>query len=356
MALINALPELLDSWDRRNIMRKLVGLMALVLLVIWSVPALAASLTGTVTMDIDLSEHDKDKEVKVWIPYPVSDKDQTISGIKISGDYAESAVYTDKDFSTPMLFARWNKGAASRKLNFVFDVDRQEVSRRDFPAKEAAWDSADYAPYLKGTSLSPTTGPVKVLADKITGGKTTVLTKAQAIYEWIVENMYRDPATYGCGQGDVCTLLEKPGGKCADIHSVFVALARASGIPAYEVFGLRLAKKGSEDVSTWQHCWAEFFLPGYGWVPVDPADVRKAMLTEKLELKDARTIELRNYYWGGIDPYRVKVSMGRDLTLNPPQKGKSVNYLMYPFAQIGEETIDSINPQTFKYKITFLAK
>ncbi len=307
-------------------------------------------------MEIDLSRHEKDKEVKLWVPYPVSDNDQTISAIKISGDYVESAVYTDKEFSAPMLFARWDKGAVSRKLTFEFDVYRREVIRKDFPAKEAAWDPADYASYLTGTSLSPINGPTKVLADRITGGKTTVLSKAQAIYAWVVENMRRDPDTYGCGKGDVCSLLENLGGKCVDIHSVFVALCRASGVPAYEVFGLRLAKKGSEDVSTWQHCWAMFFLPGYGWVPVDPADVRKAMLTEKLDLKDARTNDLRNYYWGGIDPYRIKVGVGRDLTLNPPQNGKPVNYLMYPFAQVGEETIDSINPETFKYKIMFQAK
>jgi transglutaminase-like putative cysteine protease len=337
-------------------MRKLIVIVAVVLAIgCWAL-APAASLTGTVTMEIDLTDHDKDKEVKLWIPYPVSDRDQTIGAIKISGDYAESGVYTDKEFSTPILFARWDRAAASRKLSFAFDVDRREVIRRDFPTKEGAWDPADYALYLKGTSLSPITGPVKVLADKITSGKTSVLGKTQAIYSWVLENMYRDPATYGCGQGDVCSLLEKPGGKCADIHSVFVALARASGVPAREVFGLRLAKKGSEDISTWQHCWAEFFLPGYGWVPVDPADVRKAMLTEKLELKDARVKELSYYYWGAVDPYRVKVSVGRDLTLNPLQKGISVNYLMYPFAQVGELTVDSMNPQTFKYRITFKAK
>ena len=152
------------------------------------------------------------------------------------------------------------------------------------------------------------------------------------------------------------TFWKSRGGKCVDIHSVFVALARASGVPAREVFGLRLAKKGSEDVSTWQHCWAEFFLPGYGWVPVDPADVRKAMLTEKLDLKDAKIIELGKYYWGGIDPYRVKVGIGRDLTLNPRQKGMPLNYLMYPYAEIGNKSLEGMDPKTFKYKITFAAK
>ncbi|MSN27435.1 MAG: transglutaminase [Geobacter sp.] len=318
--------------------------------------ALAKERSGTISMTFDLSGHETKDAAELWIPYPVSDKDQDITGISISGDYAASAVYADSTYSTPMLYARWEKGSASRKLTFSFKAKRNEVLRRDFPAKEAAWDPADYALYLQATRLGPVNGEVGQLAAKITAGKKTVLEKARAIYDWTCDNTYRDPKTRGCGAGDVCLLLKNPGGKCADIHSVFVALARAAGVPAREVFGIRMGKKEREDVSTWQHCWAEFYLPGYGWVPVDAADVRKAMLTENLKLDDVKTAGYRAYYWGGIDPYRVKLSTGRDLTLNPPQSGDPVNYLMYPFAQIGGKTIDWLDPATFKYSIIYTAE
>lgn len=286
-------------------------------------------------------------------PYPLSDRDQLISTISVSGDYAESAVYSDQKYSTPILYARWDKGAASRKLTLTFHAVRQEVVRRDFPTREAAWDPADYAMYLAPTSLGPIDGQVKILADQITKGKTTILDKSKAIYDWICDNMYRDPATHGCGSGNVCLLLNKPGGKCTDIHSVFVALCRAAGIPAREVFGIRQGKKTEQDISTWQHCWAEFYLPGYDWVPVDPADVRKMMLKEKLELSDTKTTHYREYFWGAWDQYRVKLAMGRDLALNPPQHGKPINTFGYPYAQIGTETLDWLDPQTFKYTFTF---
>jgi len=132
-----------------------------------------------------------------------------------------------------------------------------------------------------------------------------------------------------------------------------VSLARAAGVPSREIFGIRQGKKPVQDITTWQHCWAEFYLPGYGWVPVDPGDVRKMMLKQDLKLSDPKTDEYRAYFWGGIDPYRVKLSIGRDLTLNPPQKGKAVNYLMYPFAQIGGTTLDWLDPKTYKYTITY---
>ncbi len=309
--------------------------------------------SGTITMEFDLSGHDINEEAQLWIPYPLSDRDQLISKVHVSGDYGESAVYSDQMNSTPMLYARWEKGAASRKLTLSFHVVRQEVIRRDFPTKEVAWDPADYTMYLKPTSLGPIDGQVKILADQITQGKTTVLEKAKAIYDWTCENTYRDPNTRGCGPGNVCLLLQNPGGKCTDIHSVFVSLCRAAGVPAREIFGLRQGKKAKQNISTWQHCWAEFYLPGYDWVPVDPADVRKMMLKEKLALGDAKTQHYRDYFWGGWDQYRVKLAMGRDLSLNPQQQGAPLNTFGYPYAQIGSTTLDWLDPKTFKYTFTF---
>ncbi|GFO65631.1 hypothetical protein GMPD_35500 [Geomonas paludis] len=318
--------------------------------------AWAKSRSGQVTVEVDLSKQEAGKETRLWIPYAVSDVNQNVTDVKVSGDFASSAVYTDQANGTPMLYAQWDKSAKSRKLVYSFNVQREEVRVKDLSAKEPAWNSADYAEYLKPTSLGPVDGEVKKLADSIVKGKTTVLDKAKAIYDWACENMYRDPATVGCGKGDVCELLKKPGGKCTDISSVYIALARAAGVPAREVFGLRLGKKAEEDITTWQHCWVEFFLPGTGWVPVDPADVRKAMLVEKLELKDAKTREYRDYFWGGIDPYRFKIASGRDLVLNPPQAGAPLNTFGYPYAEVGGKVLDFYDPKGFGYRIGFKEK
>jgi len=227
------------------------------------------------------------------------------------------------------------------------------LRRGDFPAKEPDWNPADYAEYLAPTRLGPIDGAVGELADKITVGKKTVLERARAIYDWTVDNMYRDPKTTGCGKGDVCYLLLRPGGKCTDISSVFVALCRAAGVPAREVFGLRLGKQTEQDITTWQHCWAEFFLPGHGWVPVDPADVLKAMLVENLKLDSSRIVELRDYFWGGIDAYRFQLATGRDLVLNPAQAGAPLNTFGYPYAEVSGKPIDFYDPKGFTYQFSF---
>ena len=122
-------------------------------------------------------------------------------------------------------------------------------------------------------------------------GADSDLEKARAIYNWLVANTERIAATRGCGSGDIKAMLtaEKLGGKCADINGLFVGLARAAGLPARDLYGIRVAPSrfgykslgaGSTDVTKAQHCRADVWLEGIGWTPMDAADVRKVMLEE----------------------------------------------------------------------------
>jgi transglutaminase-like putative cysteine protease len=333
--------------------KALLIVLAIIMFQIGSLACGAEQRSGVVTLAVDLSHQPSEKKTRLWVPYPISDARQVISNISVEGDFATSGVYTDSENATLILYAEWPEGVKSRTLVFSFSVDRQGVRQTGLPSVEPAWNPSDYAAYLKPTILGPVDGEVKKLADSIVVGKKTVLEKARALYDWTVDTMYRDPETIGCGKGDVCLLLEKPGGKCTDISSVFIALCRAAGIPARELFSVRLGKKAEEDITTWQHCWAEFFLPGYGWVTVDPADVRKAMLVENLELDSEKTKSYREFFWGGADPYRVVIAQGRDVVLNPPQAGPPLNTFGYPYAEVGDKQIDFYDPKGFTYTYTF---
>lgn len=313
--------------------------------------------SGYVTLEVDLSHHEKGQDAKLWVPYPISDRHQLVTDIKIVGDYAKSAVYTDQFNSTPILYAEWPKDACSRKLTMSFFVKREEIAQRSLQEdKGILFNSKEFEEYLKPNKLGPIDGEVKKLADEITHGKTTVLAKSRAIYDWVCQNTFRDPETIGCGKGDVCVLLKRPGGKCTDISSIFIALCKAAGIPAREIFGIRLGKKLEEDITTYQHCWVEFYLPGYGWVTVDPADVRKTMFLEKLNWNDEKTKEYVEYFWGGVDAYRIVLARGRDIILNPPQIGEPLNTFGYPYAEIGNKVLDFYSPKDFIYKYTFKSK
>lgn len=162
--------------------------------------------------------------------------------------------------------------------------------------------------------------------------------------------MNRDESVTGCGTGDVCTLLETKGGKCTDINSVFVALCRAEGIPAREMFGVRI---NAEDITKNQHCWAEFYLDGQGWIEADPADVLKAVLKGNWTKDQQETKDKAEFYWGGNDNERVELSEGRDLTLSPAQSAGKLNNFGYPYAEVDGSAVDFYTPADFVYTISY---
>lgn len=287
--------------------------------------------TSVVTVSVDLPEADGAKRVRLWIPYPMSDEHQEIRDVAVGGNSTAHGVYRESDFGNTMLYAEWKDTAGKKTLTYRFTVLRREVLTKEIPATELPFSPAEFRRELVLDSPGATEAVVASMARKITEGKKTSREKARAIYDWIVENMYRDPAVKGCGQGEVDKLLARPGGKCADIHSVFVTLARASGVPAREVFGIRLPKGKEGDMTGAQHCWAEWYAPGRGWVVVDPADVRKAILEKKMTLAEAG--RLRDYYFGAVDENRIAFGTGRRIRLSPPQDSAPLNYFMYPYAE-----------------------
>src|SRR6266436_5776289 len=185
-----------------------------------------------------------------------------------------------------------------------------DVSRPDANAKSLS--PAEYAFYTAPTEWVPTDGIVRDTARGIVKGAGSDVEKARAIYEWVVDNTFRDPKVRGCGWGDIKTMLETGnlGGKCGDLNALFVGLARSVGVPARDVYGIRVAASahgyrslgvGTPMISKAQHCRAEFYAQGAGWVPVDPADVRKVVLEEppgKLAVSDPKVVAARKRLFG----------------------------------------------------------
>jgi transglutaminase-like putative cysteine protease len=233
------------------------------------------------------------------------------------------------------------------------------------PSKAPKEDGAELEHFLRPTKLLPTDGIVKATATEITRGAKTDVEKARSIYEWIVDNTFRDPKTRGCGVGDIRFMLESGdlGGKCADLNALYVGLARAVGLPARDVYGIRIAKSEmgykslgvpSEKVTKAQHCRAEVYLGDYGWVPVDPADVRKVVLEEppgNRPLDDEMVKKARARLFGSWEMNWVAYNFAHDVVL-PGSNGAPVAFFMYPQAETSDGRLDSLDPDGFKYEIT----
>lgn len=302
---------------------------------------------------------------RVWVPVPsVEGEYQKIVGNTWSGNGAARHA-RDGKYGAGMVAAEWSATESKPVLEVVstFSTRNRAVEFRN-PDPALKLDAAGAAFYTAATDLMPTDGIVRDTAREIVKGKRTELEKARAIYDWIVDNTFRDPTTRGCGVGDIKAMLETRnfGGKCADLNALYVGLARSAGLPARDVYGLRVVKSefgyrslgaGTPNVTRAQHCRAEVFLTGYGWVPVDPADVRKVVLEEKAlptTLADPIVPPVRAKLFGSWEMNWLAYNEAHDIKL-PGSSGAPVAFLMYPQAETGGNRLDSLDPDNFKYTI-----
>jgi len=306
---------------------------------------------GKMYFNFTIRSNEETETTKLWIPYPVSNDYQKISNYSIEGNYDYSGIFRESKYGIMTLYAEWYNPETFPTLNLSFNIIRNQKIRKNF-SNTNDLIPIDVEKYLLPTKLGPTDGEVKEIADNVTKGNKTILEKATAIYDYLIEFGQRDGNLTFCGDGDVCKLLKDLRGKCADFSSVFVALTRSVGVPSREIFGTRISKDG--DITGAYHCHAEFYLPEYGWIPVDPSDVAKLMLNENLKLEDQKVIKTREYYFGNQSETYVDLSTGRDIILNPPQNDETLNYFMYPYAEINGESIDFISQEILKYKVTFI--
>jgi transglutaminase-like putative cysteine protease len=303
---------------------------------------------------------------RAWMPVPSVQSDyQNVAGNTWSGN-GSARLVSDGKYGAAMVAAEWRPEEKAPVLEVVSTFStRNRATDFSKPDPARALDAASARFYTAATDLIQTDGVVRKTAREIVKGAGGEVEKARAIYEWIVDNTFRDPKTRGCGTGDIKALLESGnfGGKCADLNALYVGLARAAGLPARDVYGLRVVKSefgyrslgaGSPNVTRAQHCRAEVFLTGYGWVPVDPADVRKVVLEERsspITLADPVVPPVRRKLFGAWEMNWLAYNEAADVKL-PGSAGPAVAFLMYPQAETGAGRLDSLDPDDFKYTIT----
>jgi transglutaminase-like putative cysteine protease len=303
-----------------------------------------------------------------WIPLPSVSEPDWIR--PLGNDWHTNAstaeVYRDPRYGAQLLHVVWAEAERPPVVEVTSQFEtRDRAIDLTRPGKSVSLSAAEHALYTSPTALIPLDGVVKDTADYITETAQGEVGRARAIYEWIVDNTFRNPKTPGCGFGDIRTMLETGnlGGKCADLNALYVGLARAAGLPARDVYGIRVAPSrfgykalgaATETVTKAQHCRAEVFLSHFGWVPVDPADVRKVELEEppgKLEMHDPKVAAARATLFGAWEMNWLGYNTVHDWTL-PGAREPHADFIMYPQAETGGERFDSLDPDGLKYAIT----
>jgi transglutaminase-like putative cysteine protease len=265
--------------------------------------------------------------LRVWIPLPPSDSYQAIREIRIESPLP----YTrrrEPEYGNQYLYLE--APAARIKLPFQIRISF-EATRREhrvqldsrpvrLPASTGDGPSA-VARFLEPDRLVPTGGIIAALAEQATQGVKNPLGKARAIYNYVVSTMRYDKSGEGWGRGDAIFACTAKRGNCTDFHALFIGMIRAARIPARFEIGFPVPADQHQGAISGYHCWAEFYLEPYGWIPVDASEASK---------NAAR----RDYFFGAHDENRLQFTVGRDILLQPAQHGEPLNYFIYPYAEL----------------------
>jgi transglutaminase-like putative cysteine protease len=281
------------------------------------------------------------KKLNLWIPIPHDSPFQKIEDMQIDSPYPYK-IHASEYGNRILHISLDNPQQSNFTVTVRFNAARKEhVQERLQQAKYAPVKEerdSNMARWLKPDRLVPIDGKVKQWAQEVVDAAKakTDLEKARAIYNHIVATVKYDKTGQGWGRGDIYYACDARRGNCTDFHAIFIGYCRALGIPARFAIGFPLpADRGAGQVSGY-HCWAEFYVKGIGWVPVDASEA-------------AKNPAKREYFFGAHDENRVEFSIGRDLTLSPKQAGEPLNYFIYPYAEVDGKTFASVD-KSFAYR------
>ncbi len=291
------------------------------------------------TYKAEIPELPKDaKRVDVWIPIPQSNENQTIGKVSMT---PEGTVETEPKTGNRFVhFAVDAPFPPSWKFEMTVDATRREYLRKDFRAKGAKPLSDEekkaLAAFLGADKLVPIDGKIGELSKQVGGDERNIVNLGRKYYDHVLGLMKYSKEGQGWGRGDAVWACDSKFGNCTDFHAVFIGMSRAAGIPARFAMGFSIPEARGAGAVGGYHCWAEFFVPGYGWVPVDISEADKHP-------------ELAEYYFGAHTEDRVEFTRGRDLALVPPQKGEPLNFFVYPYAEADGKKWDGVK-RSFSYR------
>ena len=277
--------------------------------------------------------------LRVWIPMPDHDAYQKISDLSIEAPVDHTIEQAEFGDEFAVFVVNAQQASAPFDIVLRFHATRYEhrvplatntslgVTGNGKPADPET--KLMLAHWLQPDRLVPTNGVIAELAQQNTVGATDTLDKAHKIYEYVVSTMRYDKTGEGWGHGDAIWACTAKRGNCTDFHSLLIGMMRASGIPARFEIGFPLpADKTGGDIPGY-HCWAEFYVEGIGWIPVDASEAWKHP-------------DKREYFFGAHDVNRIQFTTGRDLRLDTAQKGEPLNYFIYPYAELDGKPFDKL--------------
>lgn len=278
------------------------------------VAPISSAATAEAVYTARLADLPSSGALDVWIPLPVTRGPQVVTNRVIEGPY-KWTLRSDA-YGNEYAYTHLEPVPESFEVKVRFRLARGE----QHGAIETTATGAEIRRATGADRLVTLSPRVRKLAKEITAGKRDPVEKARAIYDYLLATMTYDKTVPGWGKGDTERACDVHKGNCTDFHSLFMSLARANGIPARFVIGFPMS--APEKVVKGYHCWAEFWVEGKGWIPVDASDASKSS-----------DPAVRDFLFGNLDAKRVQFTTGRDLELKPAT-AEPLNYFLYPYGEV----------------------
>jgi transglutaminase-like putative cysteine protease len=216
-------------------------------------------------------------------------------------------------------------------VSYLVDVYAVETSvnvsriRSDRP-------SALETAYTQPSPLVPSGDPlITRQAAAIVGREQNPYRKARQIYNWLLAEGNIQAENQ---QTDVLTALVRKQLDPYQAALLFCALSRAAGVAALPQAGVLVDRSRA----TTPHYWAEFWIEGFGWIPVDPALGAGAAPPAFNPHPGAA-----EYYFGNLDNQRVCFSRGETTLSQMESRGRiTVRDRSYALQNLWEEAVGGL--------------
>jgi len=277
------------------------------------------------SVDIRVLNATRPNTLYLWLPKPVGSPSQR--NVALVSRNTEPFVENHRGVS---LFKLDNLGTgANHSINLSFHVEVYAVETGIRHTSIRQETTPLSAAHTQSTALIPS-GNAQIMAavNSIIGREQNPYLKAKALYDWFIANIQITGAASST-EANIAGALER---KRADSYAaalLYTAMARAAGVPCIPVAGVLIDRTGQ----TMRHYWAEFWIDGFGWLPVDPA-MGAGMSPESFTVNENPA----GYYFGNLDNQRIAFSRGELVLSQMESRGRLVSHTRsYSLQNIWEE-------------------